>query len=71
MPTNITQGETFAKFIHHLREAQNESATLSHLARAMGSTPRDTAIANGWLAVSEQLKRMVKVTTAIAQGKLQ
>jgi hypothetical protein len=37
----------------------------------MGSTPRDTAIANGWLAVSEQLKRMVKVTTAIAQGKLQ
>lgn len=65
-----TQGEEFAKFLSHLRECQSSAATLSHLARAMGSTPRDTAIANGWLAVSEQIKRMIKVTTDIAQGRL-
>lgn len=65
-----TSGEEFAKFIHHLREAQSSSATLAHLERANASTPRGQAIANGWLAVSEQIARMVKITTDIAQGKL-
>ena len=65
-----TQGEEFAKFLHHLREAQDGAYRLNHLARAMGGK-KDIAIADGWFSVGELIKRMCHQVTLIAQGKLQ
>lgn len=65
-----TQGEQFAKLLEHLRQAQDDSAMLAHLTRAQGGR-KDHAIADGWIAVSELLKRMQYQVTKLAQGKLQ
>jgi len=66
-----TQGEVFAKMTHHLREAQDCAATLSHLAGLQSNNPHDQAIARGWLAVSEYLKIFIKKVIQIGQGKMQ
>lgn len=62
-----TQGESYAKLIHHLREAQDASAMLAHLANAND----DRLIAKGWLAVQEMLKKTVINVTKLAMGKMQ
>lgn len=62
-----TFGESFAKMIHHIREAQEMAAVLAHLANAND----DRTIALGWLSVSEQLKRMIHNLTMLATRKLQ
>lgn len=62
-----TSGETFAKLIHHIREAQEQSAALAHLANAND----DRTLALGWLAVEEQLKKMQHILTNLAMRKLQ
>lgn len=61
-----TSGEAFAKLIEYLRKAQEEAATIAHLERANDKTKR----ANGWLKISEALKRMVHVVTQLATGRL-
>ncbi len=66
-----TQGEQFAKLIDHLRSAQDDSAMLAHLTRSMSTSKKDNALADGWIAVSELLKRMIHQVTTLAQGKLQ
>jgi hypothetical protein len=66
-----TQGEQFAKLIEHLRAAQDTSAMLAHLTRSMSGSRKDKAVADGWIAVSELLKRMIYQVTALGQGKLQ
>jgi len=66
-----TQGESFAKLIEYIRKAQEECATLSHLAGLQSHKPREQAIAKGWLIVSEQLKLMQRTVTKIGMGKLQ
>ena len=66
-----TQGEQFAKLLEHLRQAQDDSAMLAHLTRSMSSSRKDTAVADGWIAVSELLKRVVYQVTTLGQGKLQ
>lgn len=67
-----TQGEEYAKFIEHIRLAQEGAYMLSHLAKhhATGSR-KDQAISDGWFAVGELLKRMVYQCTKLAEGKLQ
>lgn len=62
-----TAGEEFEKLIANLRYAQENCAMLSHLAKANGSN----IIGQGWLTVSEGLKRMQLTVTLLAQGKLQ
>lgn len=62
-----TSGECFAKMLHHIREAQEQAATLAHLANAND----DRTMALGWLAVTEQLKRMVHNLTLMATRRLQ
>jgi hypothetical protein len=69
MPNVPTQGEIFAKLTHHLREAQDCSAQLSHIAGLQSSHPKDQAIAHGWLIVSEQLKRFINTTIMIGMRK--
>jgi hypothetical protein len=66
-----THGEQFAKLLEHLRSAQDDSAMLAHLTRAQSSSKKDMAVADGWIAVQELLKRMVFQVTKLAQGKLQ
>ena len=66
-----THGEQFAKLIEHLRLAQEDSAMLAHLTRAQASSKKDNAVADGWIAVSELMKRLIYQVTKLAQGKLQ
>lgn len=61
-----TEGETFSKVIEYIRKAQEETATLSHLTGLNGHA----AAAQGWLAVSEQLKVMQRVIIQIAKRKM-
>lgn len=60
-----TSGETFAKLIYHIREAQEMAAVLAHLANAND----DRMMALGWLAVTEGLKKMVHNVTLLATRK--
>lgn len=62
-----TQGETFSKLIHHLREAQDASAMLAHLAQANNSR----LTGQGWLAVEEMLKLTVRNVTKLATRGMQ
>jgi hypothetical protein len=62
-----TSGESFAKMLHHIREAQEQAAVLAHLANAND----DRMMALGWLAVTEQLKKMQHVLTQMAMRKMQ
>lgn len=62
-----TSGEEFEKLIYHLRHSQENCAMLSHLAKANGSN----LIGDGWLTVSEGLKRMQLTVTMLAQGRMQ
>jgi len=61
-----TEGETYAKLMEHLRESQECAAMLAHLHRANDRT----VTANGWLAVSEHLRKMQFTITNIAVGKM-
>lgn len=62
-----SSGETFAKLIHHIREAQSCAATMSHLE---GLNQGNALIVKGWLGISELLGRLVIRITEIAAGKL-
>jgi len=62
-----TQGEEFTKLLDNLRKAQDNSAMLAHLTRAQGGR-KDKAIADGWISVSELLKRIIFQVTKLAQG---
>lgn len=66
-----TQGEEYAKLIEFLRQAQESAYTLSHLTRAMSGSTKDNALADGWFAVGELMKRMQYQVTQLAQGHLQ
>jgi len=65
-----TQGETFSKLLEHIRLAEEQAAMMGHLARAQG-TPKDQALANGWLQISQLFNRVAIKVTELAQGRLQ
>lgn len=62
-----TQGECFAKLIHHIREAQEQALMLGHLAKAND----DHLNSKGWLGVGEMLGNVVIQVTRFATGKMQ
>lgn len=64
-----TQGETLAKLIEHLKQAQENAYLMAHLTRAMGGR-KDNALADGWFSIGELLKRMNHQVIMIGQGKL-
>ena len=66
-----THGEVFAKLIEDLAHAQEGCAMLGHLARANANNKKGTALADGWLACSELIKRMNHQIIQLGQGKLQ
>ena len=63
-----TMGEQFAKFLHHMGEAQSCAAMLAHLYR---DDTKGRKMAIGWLAVEQQLKLTVSAVTALATKGLQ
>lgn len=65
-----TKGETFAKLIHHVREAQSQAALLSHLHKAE-DTRGDDLRAQGWLGVSELCGRLALQITELAKRGFQ
>jgi hypothetical protein len=62
-----TSGETYAKLMYHLTEAQECCAMMSHLEGLNDKSDR----AKGWLSIEEHFKRMLKVVTGLAKGSLQ
>jgi hypothetical protein len=65
-----TTGETLAKLIELLTQAQEQAYVMSHLTKAQGSQ-KDKALGDGWIAVGEMLKRINYQVIQIGQGKLQ
>lgn len=65
-----TRGETFAKLIHHLREAQDMAALMGHLHNTEGND-MDKLLAKGWLGVSELIKGMTVKVTSLAMKRMQ
>lgn len=64
-----SRGEAYMKLMHHLAEAQSLCAVIAHLHQTEDNI-RDTALASGWLAVAELLRRFALKITDLAQGKL-
>lgn len=64
-----TPGITYMKLINNLREAQDACAMLSHLSNTESGI-KDIALAKGWIAISEMLRRMQAKVTEMAQGRL-
>lgn len=57
-----TKGEAFALLIDHLRHAQEQAAALGHLAYS----DQDSIMGEGWLNVSETLRRTQDLITRMA-----
>lgn len=53
----VTRGECFSKLLHHLDEAANMCAVISHLHNTEDSN-KDKLHAKGWLGIVELIKRM-------------
>lgn len=66
-----THGEVYMKLIEDVTHAQEGAAMLAHLTRAQSSSHKDNALADGWIAVSELMKRINFQVIKLAQGKLQ
>lgn len=66
----VTRGEGFAKLLHHLNEAADQAAVLSHLHKTEVSD-MDQLMAKGWLGVHELLLRMRHQITELAKNKFQ
>ena len=66
----VTRGEAFTKLIHHLNEAADQAAVLSHLHNTEVSK-MDALTAKGWLGIHELLLRMRHQITELAKNKFQ
>lgn len=64
-----TRGLMYEQLLEHLRQAQENAAMLAHLQRTEDGI-KDLALANGWLAIAEQFRRIEIVVTTLAQGRL-
>lgn len=64
-----TRGLTYSKLLENLRESQELCAVMSHLVGLEG-TVADKALSNGWLLIAENLRRMERVITDMATGRL-
>ena len=66
-----THGEAFSKLLHHWDEASNQVAMLAHLTRAQSNLGKDRAMADGWLAMGELMRRARWQMTELAKGHIQ
>lgn len=63
------RGATYALLMDNLREAQKHATVLSHLHNTEGS-PKDKALALGWLAIAELFRHVQHKVTQLGMGKL-
>ena len=68
---NVSQGEVYMKLLEDLTHAQEGAAMLGHLAKSQGEGPKDRDLGDGWIAISELIKRMIHQITKLATKKLQ
>ena len=66
-----TIGLTYARLHERLIGCQEDCAMISHLTRAQSTSAKDNALADGWHALSEMLKRVDFQVTALATKRLQ
>ena len=66
----VTRGETLAKLLDHIRQAQDMANVISHLHNTEDSA-HDKHMARMWQIVGEQFDRMHMMTVALAANKLQ
>lgn len=65
-----TRAEAYTKLIHHLSEAADQAAVLSHLHNTEESE-LDKLMAKGWLGVHELVMRLRTQITKLAANKFQ
>lgn len=65
-----TRSEAYAKLMHHLSEAADQAAVLSHLHNTEDSQ-LDRLVAKGWLGVHELILRLNTQITKLAANKFQ
>ena len=66
----VTRGEAFSKLLHHLNEAADQAAVISHLHKTEASQMEDL-MAKGWLGVHEMLLLIRNKITEMAKNKFQ
>lgn len=66
----VTRGETYAKLLHHLSEAQNLCCVMAHLHQTEGNEV-DSLLAKGWLGMAELYRMNQQVVTKMAMGRMQ
>lgn len=66
----VTRGETFAKLLDHLREAEECCYVISHLHNTEDAN-NDRLLATGWRGVGQMLELVRSRVTKMAAGKLQ
>jgi len=66
----VTRGEAFSKLLHHLNEAADQAAVISHLHNTEGSQ-MEMLTAKGWLGVHEMLLLIRNKITEMAKNKFQ
>ena len=65
-----TRAEAYLKLMHHLTEAADQAAVLSHLHNTEAS-PMDGVLAKGWLGIHELILRLVAQIRSLAANKFQ
>ena len=63
---NVSEADTFAQLLEYLRMAQEAAYTLGHLRKAND----DEVTGQGFIAVGEMFKPIIKNITTLATGKL-
>ena len=64
-----SRADTYAKLLHHLREAQNQAALMAHLHNTE-SSEHDKAATRGWLFIEDLIGKMCTQITTLAMGRL-
>ena len=65
-----TRGEAYAKLMHHLNEAADQAAVLSHLHNTEDSS-MDKLLAKGWLGIHQLLLKVRDQIVKLAANKFQ
>ncbi len=63
---HVSEADTFAQLLEHLRLAQEALSVLGHLRKANG----DEVTGQGFIAAGELMKLNIKTVTSLAVGKI-
>jgi hypothetical protein len=66
----VTKAEAHAKFLHHIKEAEDQAYVIGHLLRTE-STRKDEVLATGWRAIGQMMNMIHDKAIKLGQGKLQ